>query len=239
MRFFPNIRYGTEQYPEKIARRLRAVNISCWLAAIVPACFAIVRFLDPERWEWGIGNALFAIAIATIPLLHRFGPTVAPLVLCAVVYAHLFRLTSLLGTGYGGYVGFLTAAALGMLLIGTERIWLAAALAGAAAGLVILLHAIVPYDTGRLPAATMLGQVSINIVGSTVILFAVVFYALRQAARSEAKAEREQERSESLLVNILPPTIAARLKDRRPVRCGLYLIRRHGRLHGARCRYCA
>ena len=33
-RFLPNIRYGTERYPEKIARRLRALNVAAWLCAI-------------------------------------------------------------------------------------------------------------------------------------------------------------------------------------------------------------
>jgi len=47
-----------------------------------------------------------------------------------------------------------------------------------------------------------------------VILFVIVFYALRQAARSEAAAERERARSDALLVNILPPKVAERLKDR-------------------------
>jgi adenylate cyclase len=42
----------------------------------------------------------------------------------------------------------------------------------------------------------------------------IVVYALRQAARAEAAAEREYERSESLLVNILPASIAERLKSR-------------------------
>ncbi len=42
----------------------------------------------------------------------------------------------------------------------------------------------------------------------------IVVYALREAARAEAAAEHEYERSESLLVNILPATIADRLKSR-------------------------
>src|SRR6202022_4667233 len=40
-----------------------------------------------------------------------------------------------------------------------------------------------------------------------------VLYALREAARAEAAAEHEYERSQSLLVNILPVTIADRLKS--------------------------
>jgi adenylate cyclase len=102
-----------------------------------------------------------------------------------------------------------------MLLIGIERIWIAAALAAVAAGLIILLHAIAPYNPGLLPeSASLLGSFAVNVIANTVILFVIVFYALRQAARSEAAAERERARSDALLVNILPPSVAERLKDR-------------------------
>ena len=46
------------------------------------------------------------------------------------------------------------------------------------------------------------------------ILCAVVYYAVREADRAEAVAEREYARSEALLENILPASIASRLKDR-------------------------
>jgi adenylate cyclase len=172
LRLLPNIRYGTEGYPEKVARRLRAVNIAAWLAALVPGYFAAVRFLNPERWEWGIVNALFAIGIAAIPLLHRFGPLVAPLVLCAIAYAHLFRIDYDAGTGFGGHVGYLTAAALGMVLLGIERIWLATSLAATAAGRIVLLHIIVPNDTGLVSAAGIFANFAINVAMSTFMLIA-------------------------------------------------------------------
>ena len=41
-----------------------------------------------------------------------------------------------------------------------------------------------------------------------------MFYAFRQVARAEATAERERQRSEGLLVNVLPPKVAERLKHR-------------------------
>ena len=50
MRFLPDIRYGTENYPEKVARRLRAFNLTAWSsAAIAASSFAIyvaLEFLD-------------------------------------------------------------------------------------------------------------------------------------------------------------------------------------------------
>src|SRR5690606_36650914 len=51
------------------------------------------------------------------------------------------------------------------------------------------------------------------IVGTSIILFGIVFYAVHEAARAHAAAEREYERSERLLVNILPAAIASRLKS--------------------------
>jgi adenylate cyclase len=33
LHLFPGIAYGTKEYPEKIARRLRAVNIAAWSMA--------------------------------------------------------------------------------------------------------------------------------------------------------------------------------------------------------------
>jgi adenylate cyclase len=214
-RLLPNIRYGTEAYPEKVARRLRATNFAAWLAAAVIAGFALQRLLNPGPWYWGIGTMLTAAAMASVPLLHRFGPFAAPVTLIAIVYAHIFRVVYNLGTADGSFLGYLTAAALGLLLIGIERVWIAAALAAVAAGLIVLLHAIAPYDPGLLPeSASLLGSFAVNVAANTVILFVIVFYALRQAARSEAAAERERARSDTLLVNILPPKIAERLKDR-------------------------
>jgi adenylate cyclase len=52
-----------------------------------------------------------------------------------------------------------------------------------------------------------------NVIGSSVLLFAIVYYAVRQIGRAEETAEREYARSEALLGNILPSPIAARLKS--------------------------
>jgi len=79
MRFLPDIRYGTENYPEKVAQRLRAFNLTAWSsAAIAVVSFAIyvaLEFLDPKPGLWKVGavNALAASIFASVPLLHRFG----------------------------------------------------------------------------------------------------------------------------------------------------------------------
>ena len=79
VRFFPDIGYGTENYPEKVARRLRALNTVTWCCAAVAASGAAsnlaLKFLDPTPGLWMAAtvNALGALMFASIPLLHRFG----------------------------------------------------------------------------------------------------------------------------------------------------------------------
>ena len=217
MRLLPNIRFGTLRYPEKVARRLRAVNIAVCGGAAVGAFFAALRLFDPTpgMWKRGLINGAVALALIFVPLLHRFSPLAAPLVLIAITYAFIFRTVYQVGTGGGAYLTYMTATALAILLIGTEHVILTAALAATAAGLIIVLHVIVPHSTGLLPPESMfLGNFVTNVVANTAILFVVMFYAVRQMARAEATAEREHQRSEGLLSNILPPRVAERLKER-------------------------
>jgi adenylate cyclase len=215
MRLSSIIGYGTERYPEKVARRLRAFNITAWVGALIPLTFAVLRLLDPAPGmvARGLVNASYALVLALLPLLNRFSPLAGPLTLVAFSYAFIFRVVWQVGTAGGSYFTFLTASALGLLFLGTERVWLTALIAAVAIGLVITLHVTVPPNTGLLsPSALFYGNFLINVTTTTVILYTVVFYALRQMERAEGAAEREHARSESLLANILPQSVAARLK---------------------------
>ena len=209
MRYFPNIRYGTEHYPEKVARRLRAVNIAAWLFALSSALFVIKRPWDPDKI-----TLVIAICSAAVPLLHRFGSLAAPLALLTLYFIQSCRIIFEVGTGDGIYTGFLTAAALSILFLGLEWTWLAAVLAAIGAGLAATLNVVVPHSTGDLSPQALSINFALNFALNTAISFLVVLYMARQTARAEATAEREQERSETLLRNILPPKIAERLKDR-------------------------
>lgn len=209
MGFFPNLRYGTERYPEKIARRLRVVNIASWLVASGEAMFAIKNPTDPDKF-----TILIAICTALVPLLHRFGPIAAPVALILLVYVQAARIVLTVGTGDGVSLGFLLAAPVGIFVLGVERVWVAALLAVLGASLAIYLNITMPYSTGDLPLKALQINFTLNFVLNTATAFAVVFYVARQAARAEALVERERDRSDTLLANILPPPIAERLKDR-------------------------
>lgn len=209
MRYFPTIRYGTERYPEKIARRLRAVNVAAWLVAFGESLFAIKRPTDPDRI-----TILIAICTALVPLLHRFGPSAAPVALILLVYVQAARILLEVGTGDGISINFLLAAPISIMMLGIERTWVAAILAVVGVGLAITLNVTMPYSTGSLPIQALHINFALNFALNSGIAFAIVFYVARQAARAEAMVEWERERSETLLTNILPPPIAERLKDR-------------------------
>jgi adenylate cyclase len=221
LRLLPNIRYGTERYPEKVARRLRALNIATWIGAGVTAAYAAVQLIDPTPgvWKVGIANALIALTLAAIPLLHRFGSMAAPLAFIISTYVATFIICFLLGTGTGMQMYYLVGTALVILFFGLERIFLAAAFCLVAAALVVALQILVPENTGLQPAATQLGNFVGTIGASCAVLFTIVFYAMREVARAEATAEREYERSESLLANILPAAVVSSTNGVRGLRC--------------------
>ena len=120
MHLFPGIAYGTKEYPEKIARRLRAVNIAAWSMASGTLFFTILRFLDPrpEMLSRALINLAATIILASLPVLHRFGPLAAPLALIGFVYAFLIYVVTQVGMDGGSWLAYLSATALAMLLVG-------------------------------------------------------------------------------------------------------------------------
>jgi adenylate cyclase len=214
LRFWPNIAFGTERYPEKIARRLRAVNITVFIGAPVAAAFAVFQALDDFQTLWILVaiNGTDALVWASVPFLHRFGPLAGPLALAGSVYASNFALVAALGSGSGIHLYYIAAAALSVLFFGVERVKLSAAVVALGAILFVAAQLALPFNTTLVPPATLIANFIVSAAVTIAILFAVVFYAVRAIARAEAAAEREFARSEALLVNILPPAIAARLK---------------------------
>jgi adenylate cyclase len=203
-----SIRYGTEEYPESVARRLRAANIVAVIGFSASAFFAVWRFFDGRsHWKY---VSLVALAYGLVPLLHRLGPLAAPLALVTIAYTWTFWISSIGGTESGTDFLYLAAAPLGILLVGAERIFLSVMIGALAAVLMILLHLVVPR--GNVPASPL--AFIVNVLSISTALYVIVYYAMRQFARAEERAEHEHKRSQNLLVNILPPQVAERLKER-------------------------
>jgi adenylate cyclase len=184
------------------------------MAMVISLGFGVMQLvLAPQLWWTGVINLVVAAIFAIIPYLHRFGELVAPLTFIGTAYASIFVICWMIGTGSGLQLYFLVAACLAVLQLGSERIFLAAGLAAVAAGLVITLQFLVPRDTGVQPEWFLSLGFVVTTISACVMAVATVWYALRELRRAQEAVEVEYERSEALLANILPASIAERLKD--------------------------
>jgi len=108
---------------------------------------------------------------------------------------------------------FLMSTLVAALVLGIERIVLAGAVVAISAALSITVVLMFPPHAGDQPGwATDLG-IAISTICSCVMIMATVWYALGEIERARKAIEQEYERSESLLTNILPTSVAARLKN--------------------------
>ncbi len=204
----------TQFYAESVASRFRVLKIATWIAAVISVGFGIFQLvLGGPVWWVGLLNLAFGAAFLAIPLLYRFGELIAPLTFFLFAYLSVGYICYTIGTGSGLQFYYLVSATLVVLVFGIERLVLASAIVAVGAAGVIALELFVPNDRALGPPWTLtVGFVS-SVIGSAVMVMATVWYALREIDRAEKAMEAEYQRSESLLANILPVSIANRLKD--------------------------
>jgi class 3 adenylate cyclase len=91
---------------------------------------------------------------------------------------------------------------------------------GAFAGLVVISAAIDPALSARapyVPGGVVVALFAMTILGVATTAFALLEYFVRARERALAALELEQAKSERLLLNVLPETVAARLKEQEGV----------------------
>jgi adenylate cyclase len=201
-------------WAESIARRQRVLNIAASMAAVVTAAVGILQFITGEHLvAIGLINLGTAAIFGIIPLLHRFGDIIAALAFVLFAFLSLTIVGWQVGTDSGVQFYYLVSASLAVLVLGVEHVVLASTVVAIGAGLTIASQFLVPGDTGIQPRWLVNAGFVITTVSACVMIFATVWYAMREVSRAEAAMEFEYLRSEALLANILPATIAARLKD--------------------------
>lgn len=181
---------------------------------VVSASFITVQlFIGAFFWQVVTINIAAALIFALIPLLHRFGELVAPLTFIITAYVTVYASCMDVGTSSGAQLFFLVGACLVVLVLGIEHIVLASFLAAVSAALVIVTEFTLPRTTGLQPPWAQSTGFVITALSAIVVVVVTVFFALRDTARAEAVMEDQYERSEALLANMLPASIAERLKD--------------------------
>ncbi len=201
-------------WAESITRKQRVLNIAAAIAAVVTALVGVLQFLTGEHLvAIGLINLATAAIFVAIPLLHRFGDIIAALVFVSFAFLSVTIVGWQVGTDSGIQFYYLVSASLAVLVLGVEHVVLASTVAAIGAALTIASQFLVPGDTGIQPRWLVNAGFVITTVTTCVMIFATVWYAMREISRAEAAMEFEYLRSEALLANILPGPVAARLKD--------------------------
>jgi adenylate cyclase len=154
-----------------------------------------------------------AVLLFCVPLLHRIGPKTAAIAFVSVSYPVIFVVCFLVGTDSGMQMEYLAFAAGAVLILGVEPLAPPLIVGILSLALILALEIFAPQNGGLLDETAMLGGFIAVVTATTAVMFAVVFYAVREAARSETIAEFEYARSESLLANVLPKAVADRLRS--------------------------
>ena len=204
----------TRHQNETVARHLRVLTVTTRIGALISIFFGFQGLIVGQDVVWiAIVNLVSGATFLLIPLLYRFGELVAPLVFFFVAYTSITVVCWHLGTGSGLPFYYLLAATLMVLILGVDHLVLTCVLAAVNAGTVIALELLVPYNTGVQPDWAYRSGFILTVISAFTMVIAVAWYALREIRRAREAMEAEYDRSERLLTNILPATIAERLKD--------------------------
>lgn len=197
------------------ARYVVLTNIVAMLGVVFTLGFAPVLLVSGALVFPALQIAYAVGYLPTLWLNHRGHHAAATTWL--LLGSHLFVVSQVLveGTGFDVHLFFLLHTMLPFLLYAprhTTAMFTLSALAGVDMVLVIVLGDRIPHlgpgiapDQLRVLRPVLLG-------GLFATLAACAHYARRATLIAEAALDRAHQRSEELLLNILPPSIAARLK---------------------------
>ena len=203
-----------QHWADSVTRPQRILNIAVWLAAFVTATLGLLQTITGHGvLHIGLINLCTAGVFLLIPLLNRFGGILSALVFVVVAFLSLTFVGWQLGTDSGVQFYYLVSASLTVLVLGLDHVVLTGSTVAVGALLVILMQFLVPGDTGLQPQWAINAGFVVSTIGASVMIFATVWYAMREVSRAEEAMEVEYKRSEALLANILPARVAERLKD--------------------------
>ena len=202
---------GTAGYGPEDRRRLKILNLIAALIAVTTGIYAVqFSIIDPVAYApiILINVALLAMALL-VPILHRFGPIAASLVVVACEYAAQVALSAYLGREAGLHLQLFVAMAAPFVVLGFERLRLVLAIAGLGLALHLLVWfrfpqhaALITADRGLIDGLYL--QAAITTAG---LIGATVWYAFHLVELAKGETDR-------LLRDVLPESVVERLKAR-------------------------
>ncbi len=208
---------GISNYPPRVRRRLEVINIVTALVILTAVSYipfyAIYDYqgLSVVIWAIVLQTALFAAT----PYFHRFGDIAAALWFGAVWIPFMIFFSYAYGRDSGIHFFFFPGAAAILLFFGMGRLRLTLPLTviPLAAFLLAEYAFSAPAPFVRADPWLLSAIWAGTVPAAYFFIFFGVFYSFMLARNAEDALEREYDRSERLLDNLLPETIAARLKN--------------------------
>jgi adenylate cyclase len=201
--------FGANSNDATECRRKTLVNFASYSAALSSGLYAIIfaAYDFGLLWPMVVGNLICVVVYFSTPFWHRWGVNTSATVFTLTAYTSLFVFLRLLGKDSGIHLNFMAASALAFVLYGASqmRTIVVLLLLGLILHLVNVLcmqHPIIPMAPHRRFLDTLY---AFSAGSSMLIVASSVCYAFQLAADAE-------EQSERLLLNILPESIASRLK---------------------------
>ena len=200
---------GTRDYPPLVRRRLMIVNVMAYLIAVFSLIYAaLFAFFGLAAYFSLIVANLILVAVALLaPLAHRFSDISAALIIAGAEYVALFFFVRTLGHDSGIQINYMVAAAVPFAIFGLSRLWLVIATFALGLALHMVSWFLYPAPSALIPTDPfLLNNLYVSSVVSTGCIIAVIVlyaFSLAEDARAEADA---------LLANMLPESIAERLK---------------------------
>jgi adenylate cyclase len=168
---------------------------------------------------WRSGAIPFAYQIASVTSLLRFGRTKRFGPFCTSQLLMTLALPVLLQASLGGFqtssaveLWAVTAPLGALLFLGVRRAtpWFIAFVAATVASGIVEPGL---SGEGHVPTSIVLAFFVLNVVGVSTTVYLLLRFFMGERDRALHALRLEQDRSEGLLLNILPATIAERLKD--------------------------
>ena len=204
-------RAGTTGYDRDIQRRLMILNMMAYLIAFFSGVYAVLfAAYDYATYHQlvHVNLLLAAVALAT-PMIHRYDETAAGYMIAAAEYFALFFFVKTLGRNSGIQLNFLVGAAAPFVILGLKRLGMVIAIIAAGLALHLAAWFLYPAGAAAIPEdPTLLANLYVNsALTSFAVVATIVYYAFRLADKAEAETD-------ALLNNVLPASIAERLKER-------------------------
>lgn len=218
-RLFPDrVEPGTGEDSGKTSRRRRdIVNVTALAGSVSTFCilstYAALGLRD--FLPLILALAAFCVIWAATPLVDRLGREAAAWYLTGTVASGNVIFCAIAGTDFGGHYFYLAAPPVVVMGFGADRKIRAFLIAGGFLVLFLLCELGLPARTGTVPFSDELATMNLAfcVVAGGLINLLAALYAFHRIDRTEEALQREYRRSEDLLLNLMPASIARRLKE--------------------------